>query len=97
MDEPTNGLDPNGIVEMRHILRSLAEKENMAIIISSHNLAELEQMCDVIGLINNGKIIEHKTMQEIDSLLQNNQQIQSKPQLRSYSWIKSWWYKWKLC
>ena len=49
LDEPTNGLDPNGIVEMRHILRALAEKENMAIIISSHNLAELEQMCDVIG------------------------------------------------
>ena len=76
LDEPTNGLDPNGIVEMRNILKTLAEKENMAIIISSHNLAELEQMCDVIGLINNGKIIEHKTMQEIDTMLQNKQQVQ---------------------
>ncbi len=76
LDEPTNGLDPNGIVEMRHILRSLAEKENMSIIISSHNLAELEQMCDVIGLINNGKIIEYKTMKEIDSMLQSKQQVQ---------------------
>lgn len=76
LDEPTNGLDPNGIVEMRHILRTLAEKENMAIIISSHNLAELEQMCDVIGLINNGKLIEHKTMQDIDTMLQSKQQVQ---------------------
>ena len=76
LDEPTNGLDPNGIVEMRHILRTLAEKENMAIIISSHNLSELEQMCDVIGLINNGKLIEHKTMQDIDSILQSKQRIQ---------------------
>lgn len=76
LDEPTNGLDPNGIVEMRHILRTLAEKENMAIIISSHNLAELEQMCDVIGLINNGKIIEHKTMREIDEILQSKQHVQ---------------------
>ena len=76
LDEPTNGLDPNGIVEMRHILRALAEKENMAIIISSHNLAELEQMCDVIGLINNGSIIEHKTMQEIDVMLESKQKIQ---------------------
>lgn len=76
LDEPTNGLDPNGIVEMRNILKTLAEKENMAIIISSHNLAELEQMCDVIGLINNGRIIEHKTMAEIDTLLEEKQKIQ---------------------
>ena len=76
LDEPTNGLDPNGIVEIRHILRTLAEKENMAIIISSHNLAELEQMCDVIGLINNGIMIEHKTMTEINTLLQSKQKIQ---------------------
>ena len=76
LDEPTNGLDPNGIVEMRHILKTLAEKENMAIIISSHNLAELEQMCDVIGLINNGKLIEHRTMKEIDKMLEEKQQIQ---------------------
>ena len=76
LDEPTNGLDPNGIVEMRNILKTLAEKENMAIIISSHNLAELEQMCDVIGLINNGSIIEHKTMREIDEILESKQHVQ---------------------
>ena len=76
LDEPTNGLDPNGIVEMRNILKTLAEKENMAIIISSHNLAELEQMCDVIGLINNGRIIEHRTMQEIDTMLELRQKVQ---------------------
>lgn len=76
LDEPTNGLDPNGIVEMRNILKTLAEKENMAIIISSHNLAELEQMCDVIGLINNGRMIEFKTMQEIDTMLEQQQKVQ---------------------
>ena len=46
------------------------------IYISSHNLSELEQMCDVIGLINNGKLIEFKTMDEIDSMLQSKQKIQ---------------------
>lgn len=76
LDEPNNGLDPNGIVEIRNVLRALAEKEHMAIIISSHNLSELEQMCDVIGLINNGKLIEHKTMSEIDTMLQSKQKIQ---------------------
>ena len=58
LDEPTNGLDPNGIVEIRRILKVLAEKEKMTIIISSHNLAELEQTCDIIGIINNGNLIE---------------------------------------
>ena len=76
LDEPTNGLDPNGIVEIRNILKTLAEKENMAIIISSHNLAELEHMCDAIGLINNGRIIQHKTMSEINALLQSKQKVQ---------------------
>lgn len=76
LDEPTNGLDPNGIVEMRNILKLLAEKENITIIISSHNLAELEQTCDVIGLINNGSLIEFKTMAEIDKMIENNQRVQ---------------------
>ncbi len=76
LDEPTNGLDPNGIVEIRNILRILANKEHMAIIISSHNLAELEQLCDVIGLINNGRIIEHKTMLEISNELADRQRVQ---------------------
>ncbi len=76
LDEPTNGLDPNGIVEIRNILRVLAEKEQMAIIISSHNLAELELMCDVIGLINNGRIIEYRTMEDISKMVENQQKVQ---------------------
>ena len=76
LDEPTNGLDPNGIVEIRNILKVLAKKENMAIIVSSHNLAELEQMCDVIGMINNGRMIELKTMSEVDKIIESKQRIQ---------------------
>lgn len=76
LDEPTNGLDPNGIVELRNILKALAEKENMTIIISSHNLSELEQTCDIIGIINNGKMIEYKTMEEITNLIQSKQKVQ---------------------
>ncbi len=76
LDEPTNGLDPNGIVEMRNVLRALASKEKIAIIISSHNLAELEHTCDVIGLINNGRIIEHRTMEQINKLIESKQRVQ---------------------
>lgn len=76
LDEPTNGLDPNGIVEIRKILKVLAEKEKITIIISSHNLAELEQTCDVIGIINNGNLIEYKTMAQINDMVAKNQQVQ---------------------
>ena len=76
LDEPTNGLDPNGIVEIRNILRVLADKEQMAIIISSHNLAELELVCDVIGIINNGKLIDFRTMQDINKMIEARQRVQ---------------------
>lgn len=76
LDEPTNGLDPNGIVEIRNILKILAKKEKIAILISSHNLAELEHSCDVIGIISNGKLIEYKTMSQISALVESKQQLQ---------------------
>ncbi len=76
LDEPTNGLDPNGIVEIRNILRVLADKERIAIIISSHNLAELELVCDVIALINNGRLIEYRTMDEINKMVEAKQRVQ---------------------
>ncbi len=76
LDEPTNGLDPNGIVEIRNVLRVLAEKEHIAIVISSHNLAELEHICDTIGIINNGRLIEYKTMADISTMVESKQRIQ---------------------
>ena len=58
LDEPTNGLDPEGIKEMRELLLALAKKEKMAILISSHNLAELDNLCNKVCIIKNGEIIE---------------------------------------
>lgn len=57
LDEPTNGLDPEGIVEIRHLLYDLSKKEGKTIFISSHNIAELEQISDVIGIIQKGKMV----------------------------------------
>jgi len=48
----------------------------MTIIISSHNLAELEQTCDIIGIINNGDLIEYKTMAQINEMIEKNQKVQ---------------------
>ena len=65
LDEPTNGLDPVGIKELRDTLRELAEKEGLAVLVSSHLLSEMELMCDRFGIIDSGKIIDMKTMKDI--------------------------------
>ncbi|WP_046173917.1 ABC transporter ATP-binding protein [Domibacillus indicus] len=57
LDEPTNGLDPAGIKEIRQYIRDLAEKENMAVVVSSHLLSEMEMMCDRIGILQKGRLI----------------------------------------
>lgn len=65
LDEPTNGLDPEGIKSMRELLIRLAKKEHMAILISSHNLAELESFCNKVCIIKNGEIIETSDIQDV--------------------------------
>ena len=65
LDEPTNGLDPEGIREMRELLMNLAQKEKMAILISSHNLAELDNLCNKVCIIKNGEIVESNNISDI--------------------------------
>lgn len=65
LDEPTNGLDPEGIKEIRTLLVKLAKKEKMAILVSSHILSELESFCTKITIIKNGKIIETNDIKKI--------------------------------
>jgi ABC-2 type transport system ATP-binding protein len=56
LDEPTNGLDPQGIVEIRRLLRDLAS-EGRAVLLSSHQLNEVQQICDRVAIVNHGKIV----------------------------------------
>ncbi|OCA92453.1 ABC transporter ATP-binding protein [Pseudobacillus wudalianchiensis] len=64
LDEPTNGLDPAGIKEIRQYIRDLAEKEGMAVIVSSHLLSEMEMMCDRIGIIQKGRLIHVQSVRD---------------------------------
>ncbi|RYL94050.1 ABC transporter ATP-binding protein [Sporolactobacillus sp. Y61] len=57
LDEPTNGLDPQGIHDLRKYLHDLSRKEGVAIVVSSHLLSEMQLMCDRIGIIKKGKLI----------------------------------------
>jgi ABC-2 type transport system ATP-binding protein len=74
LDEPTNGLDPAGIRELRHYLRQLAEQEQMAVFISSHQLSDMEQMCDRIGIIHQGRLVN---VQSVQSFVQGDRQKQA--------------------
>ncbi|NKF05745.1 ABC transporter ATP-binding protein [Clostridium gasigenes] len=65
LDEPTNGLDPAGIHELRNHLRTLAKEENIAVVVSSHLLSEMELMCDRVGIIQNGKLVRIQDMKEM--------------------------------
>ncbi len=62
LDEPTNGLDPAGIRELRDDLRRLAREEGTAVFVSSHLLAEMELMCDRVAILQNGKIADIRTL-----------------------------------
>jgi len=64
LDEPTNGLDPAGIREIRDYLRKLAQEEGISVMVSSHLLSEMEMMCDRVGIIQNGKVIGVQTVKE---------------------------------
>ena len=73
LDEPTNGLDPIGIAELREFIRNLSEKEGKTILISSHQLSEMEQLVDTIGVLHETRLVEECDMSELAK--QNQQYI----------------------
>ena len=65
LDEPTNGLDPAGIREMRQFIRYLAEKEGLSVLVSSHLLSEIQLLCDRVAIISKGTIIKIDTVEQL--------------------------------
>jgi ABC-2 type transport system ATP-binding protein len=68
LDEPTNGLDPQGIRELRSYLRRLAEEEGTTVFVSSHLLSEMELMCDTVAVIQQGRLIDVRQLNDPDKL-----------------------------
>jgi ABC-2 type transport system ATP-binding protein len=65
LDEPTNGLDPAGIVEFRQLIRSFAEDEGRTVFLSSHQLSEVEKVCDGAAIIDRGRVLEQGAIDEL--------------------------------
>lgn len=65
LDEPTNGLDPRGIKEIRELLRDLVRRDRLTVFVSSHILAEVQAMCNRVGILDRGVLKEEGTMAEL--------------------------------
>ena len=68
LDEPTNGLDPAGIQEMRELIRSLPQAYGMTVIVSSHLLSEIDQMAEDVGIIANGKMMYQGALERLHEI-----------------------------
>ncbi|EOP51603.1 bacitracin transport ATP-binding protein bcrA [Bacillus cereus VD136] len=68
LDEPTNGLDPNGIHEMRMYIKKIAHEQGKAVLVSSHLLSEVELMCDRVIIIQHGKYVATQNIKQAESL-----------------------------
>lgn len=65
LDEPTNGLDPVGIHEIRTLIHSLPERMGCTVLVSSHLLAEIERMADTIGILNHGHLLFEGSLEQL--------------------------------
>lgn len=65
LDEPTNGLDPAGIQEMRALIESLPERYGMTVVVSSHLLSEIDQLATHVGIISDGELVFQNTLKKL--------------------------------
>lgn len=76
LDEPTNGLDPNGIIETRELIQQLNREAGVTILVSSHILAEIEKMATQVGIIHGGRLLFQGTLSQLQELKQQQTFVQ---------------------
>jgi ABC-type multidrug transport system ATPase subunit len=77
LDEPTNGLDPNGIIEVRELLIKLVSEHKKTVFISSHLLAEIERMATHVGIINHGELLFQGSIADLEAMSKPAVQIET--------------------
>lgn len=91
LDEPINGLDPEGIVEIRELLRKLCEEKGITILISSHILSELATLCTDFIIINKGRILENLSAEELQEKCRQYIAIQTDNTEQTAELLKNAW------
>ena len=89
LDEPTNGLDPAGIEEMRELIKTLPKQYGMTELISSHILSEIDQMATVVGIINQGCLIFQERMSVLDMQREPQIVLRTSDNNRTYQLLKN--------
>jgi ABC-2 type transport system ATP-binding protein len=91
LDEPTNGLDPNGIQEIRKFIRDLVEVEGKTVFISSHLLSEVEQVCDRVAIIHQGRIIQEGIVSQLLSGGKDHLRLSVSPVAKALEILQPTW------
>ena len=68
LDEPTSGMDPAGILEMRALMRQLADKDGVTIILASHQLDEVQRVCDAVAILDRGKLVAEGRVDQLTAV-----------------------------
>lgn len=89
LDEPTNGLDPAGIGEIRELIKSLPAKYGMTVLISSHLLSEIEQMATSVGIIDNGHLLFQGSMSSLQAKSQVGISIRTEKNAEAVKLLKN--------
>ncbi len=89
LDEPVNGLDPVGIAVVRNYLEKLCIEKGITILISSHILGEMEQLADIIGVMNEGRLIEEITMEQLHKRCRQYIEIEVSDPIRAIKLLKT--------
>ncbi|HST90838.1 MAG TPA: ABC transporter ATP-binding protein [Brevundimonas sp.] len=68
LDEPTSGMDPPGIQEMRALIRSLADHDGVTVVLASHQLLEVQRVCDRVAILNKGRLVREGSVSELTAV-----------------------------
>ncbi len=93
LDEPSNGLDPEGIVEIRELLKHLAAENGATIFISSHILGEISKFADRIGIIHKGELVREVDTGSLDSELRRRLLVSTRDNVKAMSFLKEKGYE----
>jgi ABC-2 type transport system ATP-binding protein len=93
LDEPANGLDPAGVVEIRELLKSLAREKGVTVFMSSHILTEVDRLAARIGIIHEGSLIEELDADKLEALRSKYLEVQTRDLKNAYASLQNAGYK----
>ncbi len=93
LDEPANGLDPAGVIEIRELLKSLAQEKGVTVLMSSHILTEVDRLATRIGIIHKGKLIEELDTDKLERLRSKYLEVQARDLEGAFANLQSAGYK----